>query len=177
MAESLVLDVDRIRKEARQTMAAGPVTGHYGVDADRVISVLHDVVATEVVGWLRSTRYAIATQRMQLPAVSAHFAGHADQEMRHAVAVAERIAELGGQPNFDPATLAQRAQTDYALPDEATLRLVLEQNLQASRIVVSSYREIAQWLGDHDPTTCRLIESLLADEETNEAGLAALLAG
>jgi bacterioferritin len=176
MTESLVLDVDRIRREAHQTMAAGPVTGHYGLDAERVLSVLNDVVATEVVGWLRSTSVALTAERMNRPEVAAHFTAHADQEMQHAVAVAELIAGLGGRPNFDPDTLAQRTRTDYPVRDEAALRGLVDQNLRASRIVLASYREIADWLGERDPDTGRLIGTLLADEEANAAALERLLA-
>lgn len=175
MTDSLVLDVDRIRKEARQTMAAGPVTGAYGLDIERVVSVLNDVVATEVVSWLRYTRHSISARGIDRAQVSARFSTHADQAMQHAVHIAERIAQLGGQPNFDPATLAQRAHTDYSVPDDAALKAMIEQNLLAARIVISAYQEIARWLGDRDPATRRLIESVLADEEENAAALASLL--
>jgi len=176
MTDSLALDVDRIRKEALRTMAAGPVTSPYGLDTERVVSVLNDVVATEVVGWLRYTRHAISARSTDRSQVSTLFNAHADHEMQHAVRVAERIAELGGQPNFDPATLAQRAHTDYSVPDDAALKAMLEQNLLAARIVISAYQEIARWLGDRDPTTRRLIESVLAEEEENADALATLLA-
>ncbi|WP_354638813.1 ferritin-like domain-containing protein [Kitasatospora camelliae] len=177
MSESLALDVDRIRREARQTMAAGPVADRHGLDTERVISVLNDVVATEVVGWLRSTRHALAARGQDLDRVNRLYEEHADQEMRHAVAVAERIAQLGGRPHFDPATLAQRAHTDYGVPDAAEFRATMEQSLLAGRIAVSTYQEIARWLGDRDPDTRRLIEAVLADEEGTADALAVLLAG
>ncbi|MGE7436391.1 ferritin-like domain-containing protein [Kitasatospora sp. NPDC001175] len=176
MSYGLALDVDRIRREALQTMSAGPATSGHGLDTERVVSVLNDVVAAEVVGWLRYTRHAISAQGADRSAVRALFDRHADQEMRHAVAVAERINQLGAQPNFDPATLAQRAHTDYSAPDDGELRGMLEQNLLAARIVVSTYQEVADWIGDRDPATRQLIESLLADEQENAEALAELLA-
>ncbi|GAA2269101.1 MULTISPECIES: ferritin-like domain-containing protein [Kitasatospora] len=173
MTASLALDVDRIRREAQRTIDAGPVRSAYGPDIERVISVLNNVVAAEVVGWLRCTRQAILAQGTA-PA-GALFEAQADRKMRHAVALADRIVQLGGQPNFDPATLAQRAQTDYSTADDAALRAMLEQNLLAARVVVPTYRQIAGWLGDHDPASRRLIESVLADEQQTAADLAALL--
>ncbi|MFB7668517.1 ferritin-like domain-containing protein [Kitasatospora sp. NPDC056138] len=175
MSYGLALDVDRIRREALQTMSAGPATTRYGLDTERVVSVLNDVVAAEVVGWLRYTRHAGSAERVDRSVVSELFTRHAEREMSHAVATAERIGELGGQPNFDPATLAQRAHTDYAAPDDGELRAMLEQNLLAARIVVSTYQEIARWLGDRDPTTRRLVESVLEEEEQNAHALAELL--
>ncbi|MDH6125007.1 ferritin-like domain-containing protein [Kitasatospora sp. GP82] len=175
MTDSLVLDVERIRKEARQTMAAGPVTGAYGLDTERVVSVLNDVVTTEVVGWLRYTRHAIKARGDAGTQVSELFTAHADKAMEHATAVAERIAQLGGRPNFAPSTLAQRAHTTYAAPEGAALTALLEQNLVAARTVIATYLEIARWLGDRDPTTRTLIESLARDEQQNVDALTALL--
>ncbi|MFJ1705997.1 ferritin-like domain-containing protein [Kitasatospora sp. NPDC088346] len=177
MGESLAHDVDRISKEALQTMAAGPVAGASGLDTERVISVLNDVVATEVVGWLRYTRHAITAGRIDRPEVRELFDLRAEQAMRHATAVAERITRLGGRPAFDPDTLAQRAHTDYSVADDPEIRRMLEQNAQASQIAVAAYREITRWLGDRDADSRRLMESLVTDEQQYARALAALLAG
>ncbi|MFB7664350.1 ferritin-like domain-containing protein [Kitasatospora sp. NPDC056138] len=175
MTGSLALDVDRIRREAQRTIDAGPVRSAYGPDIERVISVLNNVVAAEVVGWLRCTRQAILAHGTAPTPTSKLFEAQADRKMRHAVAVADRIVQLGGQPNFDPATLAQRARTDYSTADDAALRAMLEQNLLAARIVVPTYRQIAHWLGDRDPASRHLIESVLIDEKQNARDLTALL--
>ncbi|WP_371494138.1 ferritin-like domain-containing protein [Kitasatospora sp. NBC_00374] len=177
MGESLALDVERISKEALRTMAAGPAAGASGLDRERVVSVLNDVVATEVVGWLRYTRHAITARRIDRPEVSELFDLRAEQAMRHATAVAERITRLGGRPAFDPDTLAQRAHTDYSVADDPAIRQMLEQNVQASEIAVAAYREITRWLGDRDGDSRRLMESLVADELQYGRALGALLTG
>ena len=174
--DDFVIDVSRIRDEARQKMAEGAVTSTYGLDARKVIAVLNDVVATEVVCWLRYTRHAISAAGIDRAQVAAEFTEHAAEEMQHCLRAAERIAQLGGEPDFDPATLAQRAHTDYTTPDERDLKAMLEHNLLAERIVISTYQEIARWLGEHDPTTRRLIESILEEEEEHADDLADLLA-
>ncbi|MFD9126812.1 ferritin-like domain-containing protein [Kitasatospora sp. NPDC059571] len=163
------VDVTRISREAHRTMAAE-------LTDERVVSVLNDVIATEVVGWLRRTRDALAVRGAGDREVADLFTDHAEQGMQHAVAVAERIAALGGRPNFDPDTLAQRAHTDYSVPAGAELTAMVERALHADRIVVSSYREIAGWLGDRDPGTRRLVESLADDVGRSADALAALLA-
>ncbi|MER8184666.1 ferritin-like domain-containing protein [Kitasatospora sp. NPDC094015] len=175
MSDSLALDVDRISKEALRTMAAGPATSGSGLDTERVVSVLNDVVATEVVAWLRYTRHAITARRIDRPEVSERFDLRAEQAMRHAEDTAGRIAALGGHANFDPEMLAQRAHTDYSVADDPAIRAMVEQNLQASGIVVDAYREIARWLGDRDPDSRRLVESVLADERDNARALTELL--
>ncbi|MEV6206234.1 ferritin-like domain-containing protein [Kitasatospora sp. NPDC051914] len=176
MADDFVIDVTRIRDEARQKMADGPITSTYGLDADKVIAVLNDVVATEVVCWLRYTRHAISATGIDRAQVAAEFTEHAAAEMQHALRAAARISQLGGEPDFDPATLAGRAHTDYTTPERRDLKAMLEHNLLAERIVISTYQEIARWLGDHDPTTRRLIESILEEEEEHADDLTDLLA-
>ncbi|MFH8371215.1 ferritin-like domain-containing protein [Streptomyces sp. NPDC018031] len=175
MTDDFVLDVSRIRAEARQRMETGPVTDTYGLDKDRVIGILNDVIATEVVCWLRYTRHAISATGIDRAQVSAEFTEHAAAEMRHAVRAAERVSQLGGDPDFDPATLTQRAHTDYTTPPDADLKAMLENNLLAERIVISTYQEIVRWLGDDDPTTRRLLESILEEEEEHADDLVDLL--
>ncbi|RAJ39992.1 bacterioferritin [Kitasatospora sp. SolWspMP-SS2h] len=174
--DDFVIDVTRIRDEARQKMSDGALTATYGLDAEKVIAVLNDVVATEVVCWLRYTRHAISATGIDRAQVAAEFTEHAAEEMQHALRAAERISQLGGEPDFDPATLVQRAHTDYTTPGETDLKKMLEDNLLAERIVISTYQEIARWLGEHDPTTRRLIESILEEEEEHADDLTDLLA-
>ncbi|MEV6208477.1 ferritin-like domain-containing protein [Kitasatospora sp. NPDC051914] len=176
MADSFAVDVTRISREAHRTMAAEPGTAPR-LDEERAISVLNDVVATEVVGWLRYTRDALAAGGGGKQAVraAALLNAHAEQGMRHAVAVAERIAALGGRPNFDPNTLAQRAHTDYSVPADSALTATLARNLRAERIVVATYRDIAEWFGERDTESRALMESLAADVQRNAAALEALL--
>ncbi|RKN37167.1 ferritin-like domain-containing protein [Streptomyces hoynatensis] len=175
MTDDFVLDVTRIRDEVRKRMEAGPVTGTYGLDKERVIAVLNDVIATEVVCWLRYTRHAIAAIGIDRAQVSAEFTEHAKEEMDHALRAAERVSQLGGDPDFDPKTLEQRAHTDYTTPSDGDLDRMLKDNLFAERIVISTYQEIIRWLGEHDPTTRRVMESILEEEEEHADDLVDLL--
>ncbi|GGO94114.1 ferritin-like domain-containing protein [Wenjunlia tyrosinilytica] len=175
MTDDFVLDVTRIREEARQKMEAGAVTDTYGLDKHRVIGVLNEVIATEVVCWLRYTRHAISATGIDRAQVSQEFTEHAAEEMQHALMAAERISQLGGAPDFDPTTLAQRAHTDYTTPSDEDLRTMLENNLLAERIAISTYQEIIRWLGDHDPTTRRMMETILEQEEEHADDIIDLL--
>ncbi|MEU7134986.1 ferritin-like domain-containing protein [Streptomyces sp. NPDC046261] len=175
MSDDFVLDVTRIRDEARRKMDAGPVTGTYGVDKERVVGILNDVIATEVVCWLRYTRHAISATGIDRAQVTAEFTEHAAQEMQHAMRAAERVSQLGGEPDFDPATLVRRAHTDYTTPSPNDLTTMLEHNLLAERIVISTYQEIVRWLSDRDPTTRRLLESILEEEEEHADDLLDLI--
>ncbi len=165
MANQFELDVTRIRDDARAHMEAGPVTSAYGADLDRVIEVLNEVIATEVVCFLRYSQHAIAATGMNSEQVAGEFTEHAGEEMQHGLRAATRVSQLGGTPDFDPTTLSQRSHTEYVTTEDADLTRMLEENLVAERVVITTYQEIIRWLGDGDPTTRRLMESILAEEE------------
>jgi len=103
-----VLDVERIRAQARRKMEDGARTPALGLDPKKLITVLNDVVATEVVCWTRYTRHAISATGINRTQVAAEFTEHAAAELQHAMWAAERVSQLGGEPDFDPATIAQR---------------------------------------------------------------------
>jgi bacterioferritin len=169
------LDVTKIRQDARQRMEDGPVTSTYGGDPGPVVGVLNDVVATEIVCYLRYTQNAIAAAGIDRAQVAAEFREHAKEELKHGLRAAERINQLGGMPDFDPGTLAQRAHTQYSAPQATDLDTMLRENLVAERIVISSYQEIVRWIGDSDPTTRRLMEDILEEEEEHADDLTDLL--
>jgi bacterioferritin len=174
-AGSFTTDIAAIRERARQKMEQGPVTGSYGKDPKDVIAVLNEVLATEIVCWMRYTRHAISATGLSRAQVSAEFTEHAESERGHAMRAAERISQLGGDPDFDPATIAERAHTTYETYPDEDLEGMLRDNLTAERIVITTYQEMIRWVGDDDPTTRRLLEDILADEEEHADDLIDLL--
>src|SRR5438093_4969351 len=146
-------DLEAIRRRAREHMLQGPVTDSYVADREQVISVLNDVVATEIVCVLRYKRHQFTATGMHAPAVAAEFDQHAADEERHLDMAAERIVQLGGEPDLDPAGLPKRSHTDY-IPGK-TLHQMVEEDLVAERIVIQTYSEVIRWLGNDDPTTRR----------------------
>lgn len=169
------LDVKRIRKQARDHMDAGAVTEGNTIDVKRLIDVLNEVVATEIVCYLRYSQHAIAATGLDRAQVAAEFEEHAGEELQHGMWAAERVSQLGGEPDFNPATLKERSHTDYVTVDDADLTRMLTENLIAERIVITSYQEIIRWIGDADPTSRRLMEKILAQEEEHADDLNDLL--
>jgi bacterioferritin len=168
------LDLDRIRSDARREMAKGAVTEAYGADVRRVIAVLNEILATELVCVLRYKRHYYTAQGVHGPTVAAEFLEHAADEQRHADLAAQRIVQLGGEPDLNPDVLAERSHTEYATGSD--LRTMIEEDLVAERIAISTYSEVARWLGDDDPTTRRVVEQLLGEEEEHADDLLSLLA-
>src|SRR5271170_5194798 len=172
MAE-FVSDIQAIRKRAREHMSQGAVTDVYKADRKRVIAVLNEVLATEIVCTLRYKRHYYMAEGLNSDSVKAEFLEHAKEEEGHADMVAERITQIGGEPDFNPATLTTRSHAQYV--EGQSLRSMVEEDLVAERIAIETYTEIARWLGTDDPTTRRVIEHILAKEEEHAEDMSTLL--
>ncbi len=57
---SFSTDVSAIQERARRKMSQGPVTEAYGKDTKEVVAALNEVLATEIVCWMRYSRHAIS---------------------------------------------------------------------------------------------------------------------
>jgi len=170
---SFKADIEGIRKRALEKMEEGAVTSAYKADKEKVISVLNEVLATETVCVLRYKNHYFMAKGIHASAVEAEFLEHAAEEQAHADMVAKRITELGGKADLNPATLVQRSHAQYG--EGNTLEAMIREDLVAERIAVQTYAEIIRWLGNDDPTTRRMIESILAQEEEHADDMAKLL--
>jgi bacterioferritin len=168
-------DVRSIRARARQHIERGAVTESYGADRAVVLRLLDEALATEIVCTLRYKRHYFMASGMNSEGAAAEFLEHALQETEHADRLAERIVQLGGEPDFSPETLASRSHAEYVAG--RNLVDMLREDLVAERIAIESYSEMVRFLGDRDPTTRMLIESILAVEEKHAEDMASLLSG
>jgi bacterioferritin len=172
MAEFLT-DVSTLRENARKHIEKGPITDSYGADLKRVIAVLNEALATELVCVLRYKRHYYMAEGLDSGPVAAEFLQHATEEQGHADLIAARIVQLQGEPDFNPETLTARSHAEYQ-PGTDLLDMVRE-DLVAERVAIASYSEIIEWLGSHDTTTRRLMEEILAVEEEHADDLLTFL--
>jgi len=172
--DKFLTDVKKLRDSARKNMEKGSVTEGYKADVQQVLKVLNDVLATELVCVLRYKRHYYMAQGISSDSVKAEFLQHANEEQQHADWVAERITQLGGEPDFSPKSLADRAHSEYV--EGKTLVDMIKEDLVAERIAIQSYSEIIRWLGDSDPTTKILIEQINKVEEEHANDMLDLLA-
>jgi bacterioferritin len=106
-------------------------------------------------------------------AVAQEFLQHAGEEQMHADQIAARIVQLKGEPDFNPEGLAMRSHAEYV--EGGDLVDMIKEDLVAERIAIDSYGEMIRYVGDKDPTTRRMLESILAMEEEHAEDLATLL--
>lgn len=173
MDETMLTDIATLRERARQHLDEGAVTESYAADRDTVLRLLNEALATEIVCTLRYRRHFFMAVGVNSESVKMEFKEHSDEELAHADLIAERIVQLGGEPDFNPAGITSRSHAEYV--QGGTLEDMIRENLVAERIAIDSYREMIQYLGDKDPTSRRLMEQILAVEEEHAEDLVSLL--
>lgn len=166
-------DVKTLRARARQGIADGAMTASYKAKVEVVIKLLNEALATELVCVLRYKRHYFMAGGINSLGVKGEFLQHAAEEQLHADQLAERIVQLGGEPNLSPEGLLSRSHSEYVEGD--SLVEMITEDLVAERIAIDSYREMVTYVGTDDPTTCNVLEEILAQEEEHAEDLASLL--
>jgi len=166
-------DIKTLRERARRHIEKGAVTEGYSADRETVIKLLNEALATEIVCVLRYKRHYFMASGIHAEGVAAEFLQHANDEQGHADQIAARIVQLGGEPNFNPDGLLTRSHAEYV--EGETLIDMIKEDLVAERIAIDSYRDMINYFGNDDPTTRRLMESILAVEEEHADDLVNLL--
>src|ERR1035437_6383830 len=151
-------DVATLRRQAREHMDSGPITSAYGADRPRVISVLNEALATELVCVLRYKRHYYMAEGINSAPVAAEFLPHATEEQGHADLIAARIVQLQGEPDFNPAPLVDRSQAEYK--QGTTPGVMPCEVLVAERVAIPSYSGVIEWLGTTDGTPRRMLEDI-----------------
>ncbi len=170
---SSLTPVATLRARAREHLEKGPVVESYRADRAVVIELLNAALATEIVCVLRYKRHYFAATGIHAQTVKAEFLAHAAEEMGHADMLAKRIVELGGLPDFSPATLVSRSHAEYVAG--TSLNEMIREDLVAERVAIESYGEAIAYLGAANPTTRRVLEDILAVEEEHADDLRSML--
>ena len=167
--ERMVLDV--VLTKLRQPMKGAIDATTHGVDAETshdsawregIIGLLNDSLASELVCVLRYKRHQFIADSLAMPKIAKEFLAYANEELLHADQLAQRIVQLGGNPDFSPFSLIQHSHTVY--DDSMDLKVMIRANLIAENAVIDNYCKILTLIGDSDLTTRRLVEGILIDE-------------
>jgi bacterioferritin len=156
-------DIQELRRRARAHLEEGAVTEGNRADVKTSIDILQSALATEIVCVLRYKFHAVAATGIASEAIKEEFTQHAAEEEQHLDWIAERINQLGGRPNLNPEGLLTRAHSEYV--EGQNLVDMIKEDLVAERVAIESYSEMIRWFGDKDPTTRRLLEKILEQEE------------
>src|SRR6185295_13633401 len=173
MKNEFLSDIETLRARARQHIDEGAVTPGYKAKPEAIIQLLNEALATEIVCVLRYKRHYYMATGINSQSVREEFLEHANEEQIHVDMIAQRIVQLGGEPNLSPEGLSNRSYTEYR--EGQSLIDMIKEDLIAERIVIDGYRGMIQAISDDDPTTRRLFEEILAKEEEHADDLVSLL--
>src|SRR3982074_2277667 len=168
-----VTDIQELRRRAREHMEMGAVTSAYTADKETVIRILNEALATEIVCVLRYKRHYYMAAGIHAQAVAEEFLEHAGEEQGHADLIAERITQLGGEPDLNPDGLLTRSHSEYV--EGKGLVDMIKEDLVAERIAIDSYADMIRYIGEDDLTTRRMLEGILATAEEHAADLRTLI--
>ncbi len=168
-----LIDIKQIKKQAEKSITQGAVTKDYPLDLKKTHLLLNEALATEIMCVLRYRAHAISARGIDYSQVKDEFEEHAREEEKHMLWIAERINQLGGEPDFSPENVVKNASTEYG--KAKTLIDMIKDDLIAERTVISVYRKMIEWFGDKDSTTRIMLERILKDEEEHANDLADFL--
>ncbi len=166
-------DVKELRRRAREHIAKGAIIENYKGDPKEACKILNEALATEIVCNLRYRFHYYMAAGIHSEAVKEEFLQHAGEEQKHADMIAERITQLDGKPDFNPDTLTARSHAEYV--EGASLVDMIKENLVAERVAIESYNEMIRYFGTNDPTSRRVLEEILAQEEEHAEDMKTLL--
>lgn len=160
-------DLTRVCDRTRLHSAAGGASRRGDDRRGAVIQLLNDLLASELIWLMRYRRHFLLWGEKPKPS------SEASEALSPADRLAQRIVELGGEPDLDPDQLLSRSRADYA--SRGTLREMVREDLHAERIVIGSYAEVIGFLGDSDPVTRRVLEANFGRERARAAHLSQIL--
>jgi len=165
-------NIEHIRQQARTSVESGAVTTDYPLDIKEACKLLNSALATEILCVLRYRHHQIIAKGINYLQIADEFREHAVEEEEHMLMLAERINQLGGNPDFSPKSVLDNTLTEYGTG--TTLQEMIKEDLIAERAVITFYRKLIEWF-QADSTTRTMLEHILKDEEDHADELADLL--
>lgn len=173
--EEFLTDVTTRRTLVRGEIERGPLSGDDPAGAERIVRVLNQTLAAELACVLRYKHHYFVAEQLHSTSLGEEFLEYASEEADHAEAIAARIEQLGGDADLTPATPA--ARSSWQLGWSKDLAEMIREDLEAERVVVSTYAEIIDWLAQADAVSRRMLEEILLSEEEHTEDMRDLLAG
>jgi len=166
-AESAFLaDVNALRAQVRPILDAPPEAA----DSASSIALLQTVLSAEIACVLRYTGISVSPDGLQNGWIGKEFQEQANDERRHMVLAAERIAQLGGTPDFS----TDRLKSREVIGAGGFARCVAE-NLEAEQSVIAHYHELIGYFEPRDAQSCAILRDIIRDEEDHTNDMQDLL--
>jgi bacterioferritin len=168
--------IQDIRDQALVDLMDGAVTPANLAEIPALLSCLNRLAATAIVSWLSGTQYGSVLSAVN-PGAADLLVSCREAAAEHIGQLSRRICQLGGTPQFDPARVQSESHIGYRdFPQGEVVGMVAE-TLMGRRVVIQLCQEYVRWVGDSDPTSRRLIERILEDNEADAERLRCFIRG
>ncbi len=145
-----------------------------GIEVEELIKLLNKAYADE---WLAYYQYYIeekVVKGIMKDAAIAELNQHAQDELRHADMVAQRILQLGGTPLLNPKEWFVHTNCGYEEPKDFNVLAILEDAIKGEQCAIKTYSDILEVTQNKDIVTYDIVSQILADEVEHEEDLVAL---
>ncbi|MFN4226631.1 MAG: ferritin-like domain-containing protein [Candidatus Ratteibacteria bacterium] len=142
---------------------------------EEIVEKLNKALADE---WLAYYQYWIGAKVVKgkfRNEVASELKEHADEELKHAEMLTDRIIQLGGTPVLKPEDWYKLTNCGYEAPIDANVISVLKQNIKGEQCAIDVYQNLAEYLKDKDPISYYMIIEILGDEIEHEDDLINIL--
>ncbi len=145
------------------------------LDVEELIDDLNKALADE---WLAYYQYWIGAQEVKGPlrgAAEAELMEHANDELRHAQMLVERIQQLDGTPILEPKKWYDKTNCGYEAPEDPSVEKIINQNIEGEQCAIDVYQKILEKTEGKDSVTYNMVNEILEDEIEHEDDLEAIL--
>jgi len=145
------------------------------MDVDELLALLNKAFADE---WLAYYQYWIGAQVLEGQMhgqAEAELLEHANDELRHAQMLADRIIQLDGTPVLTPEDWYTHTNCGYEAPTDPSVKTIIHQNIEGEQCAIKVYRKLADMTRDTDPVTYEIVLEIMRDEIEHEDDLEGIL--
>ena len=145
------------------------------VDVNELINLLNKALSDE---WLAYYQYWVGAKVVKgkmKQQVVAELIQHAEDELRHAGMIADRIVKLGRIPVLSPEEWYKLTNCGYEAPENPDTIPILKQNIKGEQCAIEVYKKLSEFVKEGDPITYQITLEILKDEIEHEDDLISIL--
>ena len=145
------------------------------LDVKKLIEELNKALADE---WLAYYQYWVGAKVVEgkmAPAVQAELMEHANEELKHAEMLTDRIMQLGGVPILKPEDWYKMTNCGFSEPKDFSSEAILKQNIEGERCAIGIYHKLLEMTKDKDILTYHMLMEIYKDEVEHEDDLEKIL--
>lgn len=143
-----------------------------GINIQDLIKMLNSAYADELLAWAQYNAPIGSCVGKERVNIEAEFKKHAEEELKHAQILKERIIKLGGIPLQSPEEWYAHTNCGYTKPTDYNTQILVTQNLESERKAENVYIGIMKACKEvDDMVTYKIARNILIDEEEHEQDL------